>query len=169
MSKFIDAIKKRIASFKAVKGKVARVGIIEHQHYDDGTPVAFVANIHEYGSPSNKIPARPFFRPTIAEKRDNWSKKVQRLLKQGKSPEEALELVGMQAAGDVFETLSELMSPPLAVSTKIARNRRAHKPRKGKNGRLITPKPKAISIKPLIDTKRLSTSISSDVVEKGSE
>lgn len=99
--------------------------------------------------------------PTIAEKQDNWKNVVKRLLKKGKSVEEVLALLGQRAESDVFQTLSKLTTPPLALPTKIARNRKAHK---GKNGR--KRKPKSVSIKPLIDTKRLSSSIASDVVDK---
>ncbi|WP_314878539.1 hypothetical protein [Haemophilus parahaemolyticus] len=161
LERFKATLRQKIAEMKSTKSKAARIGIIEQQHYDDGTPVAYVAAIHEYGSPTNHIPPRPFFRPTIAEKQDNWKNVVRRLLKQGKSVEEVLALLGQRAASDVFQTLSELTTPPLALSTKIARNRKAHK---GKNGR--KRKPKAVSIKPLIDTKRLSSSIASDVVDK---
>ncbi|WP_237184455.1 hypothetical protein [Rodentibacter caecimuris] len=72
MSKFAKELKKRIAGFKAGKGKVARVGVIENQHYDDDTPVAYIAAVHEYGSESNNIKPRPFFRPTISEKQKEW-------------------------------------------------------------------------------------------------
>lgn len=169
MSKFANVLKKKIADFQAVKGKVARIGVIKQQHYSDGMPVAYVAAIHEYGSPENHIPARPFFRPTISEKKEEWGKTMAGLLKQGKKAERALKLVGSAAAADVKIAISELDSPPLAQSTKIARNRRAHKPYITKSGRLRKPKPKLISIKPLVDTGLLLESITSDVVDKEGE
>ena len=158
MSKLKEALKQRIQNIQEVKSKKVRVGIVGHQHYDDEnkTPVAYVAAIHEYGSPSNNIPPRPFFRPTIAEKKGEWVELVCQSLKHGASLENALDSVGLRASADVFETLSNVASPPLALSTKLARNRKAYK-----NG----GKPKAISIKPLYDTGLLQASISFEVVD----
>lgn len=39
-------------------------GILGTSKYPDGTPVSLVAMVHEYGSPTLNIPARPLFRPT---------------------------------------------------------------------------------------------------------
>ncbi|OOF43037.1 hypothetical protein BKK51_12200 [Rodentibacter trehalosifermentans] len=66
-------------------------------------------------------------------------------------------------------TISEIESPPLALSTKIARNRRAHKPYQTKSGRWRKPRPKSISIKPLVDTGLLIASITSDLIDKEPE
>ncbi len=38
-----------------------QVGWFESAKYDDGTPVAGVAAIQEFGSAKNRIPPRPFF------------------------------------------------------------------------------------------------------------
>lgn len=164
-NKFINALKKRIDAIETGKGKVARVGVIENQHYDEDTPVAYIAAIHEYGSPSNKIPPRPFFRPTISKKSKAWASLGSDLLRKGISTDNALKLIGEAAAGDIVETISELDSPPLALSTKIARNRRAHAPTKSGRKR----RPKSVSIKPLVDTGLLIRSISSTVLDGENE
>ena len=164
-NKFINALKKRIDAIETGKGKVARVGVIENQHYDEDTPVAYIAAIHEYGSPSNKIPPRPFFRPTIAKKSKSWSGVGASLLIKGADTEKTLKLLGELAAGDIVETISGLDSPPLALSTKIARNRRAHAPTKSGRKR----RPKSVSIKPLVDTGLLIRSISSTVLDGENE
>ncbi|MFC2543989.1 MAG: hypothetical protein ACFNUN_03835 [Aggregatibacter sp.] len=164
-NKFINALKKRIDAIETGKGKVARVGVIENQHYDEDTPVAYIAAIHEYGSPSNKIPPRPFFRPTIAKKSKSWSSVGASLLKKGTDTEKTLKLIGELAAGDIVETISGLDSPPLALSTKIARNRRAHAPTQSGRKR----RPKSVSIKPLVDTGLLIRSISSTVLDGENE
>lgn len=162
--KFKQALQQRMKRLQEAKGKVAKVGIVGHQHYADKnqTPVAYVAAIHEYGSPSNHIPARPFMRPTVAAQKKNWANIGKQLLQNGASVEDMLELVGKRAAGDVFETISNIHSPPLARSTKMARNRKAHK-QAAKYGK----KPNAVSIKPLEDTKLLISSIGYKVVDKG--
>lgn len=162
-AKFRKAIEDRIKMLQANKQKVAKVGIVGYQHYDDKnqTPVAYIAAIHEYGAPSRNIPPRPFFRPTFSAQKKNWVKTGAELLRNGASVEDMLDLVSARAAGDVKETLSNILSPPLAVSTKIARNRKAHQ-RSAKYGKT----PNAVSIKPLVDTGLLFDSIDHVVVEK---
>lgn len=155
-SKFRQAIEDRIKMLQEAKRKVAKVGIVGHQHYDDKnqTPVAYVAAIHEYGSPSQNIPARPFFRPTIAAQKKAWAKVGRQLLKNGASVEDMLDLVGARAAGDVRETLSQIKSPPLKEATIRAKERKyksksEHRPEK-----------------PLFASGLLTKSISHVVVDK---
>lgn len=153
-NKFKQAIEKRIKEFKAARNKVARVGVLEHQHYDDGTPVAYIASIHEYGAAEQNIPARPFFRPTIADKKSEWGKIAKSLLQEGGEVSDALELMSARAAADVIETIGNLQDPPLKESTIRARNRK------------YKSKSSSVSKKPLVDTKLLISSISSDIVGK---
>lgn len=160
-AKFKAALEARIKAVKDANKKVVKVGIVGYQHYDDGTPVAYVAAIHEYGSPSTNIPPRPFFRPTVAAQKKTWAGISQQILKNGGTVEDMLDSVGSRAAGDIFETISNIDAPPLAISTKKARNRKAHKQTE-KYGK----KPNAVSIKPLVDTKLLIDSIGYVVVDK---
>lgn len=145
------ALHKRIEQLEDGSGKVVRVGVVEHQHYDDGTPVAYVAAIHEYGSPSNGIPPRPFFRPTLTKNKKKWVATVGAAIKSGASLENALEMVGLLASADVKQTLSEITEPPLKESTIRARNRK------------YKSKSNKVSTKPLIDTRLLFDSISYSV------
>lgn len=124
--KFKAALEARIKAVKDANKKVVKVGIVGHQRYDDETPVAYVAAIHEFGSPSNNIPPRPFFRPTVAAQKKNWAGIGKQILQNGGTVEDMLDSVGSSAAGDIFETISNIDSPPLALSTKKARNRKAH-------------------------------------------
>lgn len=198
--KFRKALQAKIDNLSAAKNKVAKVGIIEHQHYDDNTPVAYIASIHEYGArftvPERKatiyrkiatngdwtskhgsefvkkensnfatevtipahivnIPARPFMRPTISEKKGEWAKIGKQFLKNGGSVEGMLNLIGKQAAGDIVETISKIETPPLKKSTIKARNGS------------YESKSSESSTKPLVDTKRLISSISHIVTDKG--
>lgn len=161
--RFKAILKQKIEDFKSANNKVVKVGIIENQHYDNETPVAYVASVHEYGCEEKNIKPRPFFRPTIGTKRKDWSETLRIQLKNGLSIAQALDSVGYDASGDVVKTISEIHTPPLALSTKIARNRKAHRPYA--NGR--KRRPKSISIKPLIDTGLLIESISHQIVDKG--
>ena len=52
--------------------KQVRAGFLEGATYPDGTPVALVAAVHEFGAPAKNIPARPFFRAAIAQNKDKW-------------------------------------------------------------------------------------------------
>jgi hypothetical protein len=55
-------------------GNELQVGWFDSAKYDDNTPVAGVAALQEFGGKS--IPPRPFFRPTIADKENDWANLV---------------------------------------------------------------------------------------------
>ena len=48
---------------------VAQIGFPSGNNYEDGTPVAYVAAIQEFGAPAVNIPARPFMQPTVRQKK----------------------------------------------------------------------------------------------------
>lgn len=50
-----------------------RAGIFETAKYPEGEQVAEVAYKQEFGSPSENIPSRPFFRHAITVNQENWS------------------------------------------------------------------------------------------------
>lgn len=136
--KFKAALKQAVD--KAASGTV-RVGIIESQTYPDGESVAQVAYWNEYGTAT--IPARPFFRNTIAEKQGEWADKAAELLKQSDDTNHALALIGEGVKGDIVETIQNFREPENAPSTVK---------RKGFD-------------KPLVDTGDLWRAIQSEVVE----
>lgn len=154
--RFRSAIEKRIDSVRAGKDKCALVGIVENQHYESGEPVAYIAAIHEYGSITNSIPARPFIRPTVAEQKKKWAGIIKDSLSSGNTLEQSLDLAGMVAAGDITESISKITDPPLKASTIKARNKR-YKTRSA-----------SVSAKPLVDTGVLISSITSKVTERES-
>ena len=125
-----------------------RIGVQENQQYEDGTPVAYVAAIHEYGAPEVGIPPRPFLRTTLDQKRKEWTDQmldgVEAVMLGAVSVDQALEMIGMGAAGDVKKTISEIDSPPLKQTTI---DRKGH-------------------AKPLVETGLLLASITSKVVNK---
>ena len=63
------------------KPATLRVGFLENAKYPDGTPVAMIAAIQDYGSPNAGIPPRPFFRNMIAAKSPEWPAAIAQLLK----------------------------------------------------------------------------------------
>lgn len=109
-------------------GKVGKVGFFASSKYEDGTPVAYVATIQEFGHPEGGIPARPFIRPTIAREQANWRLLAQSgaraILAGNYTIEQVLEGIGLQAAGDIRKTISEIWTPALADATIADRMRR---------------------------------------------
>lgn len=127
------------AHLRELDGVQARIGWFESAKYPDGTPVAYVAAIHEFGTTT--IPARPFMRPTLTEKRPAWMKLLENgareVLRGNQSASAVLELVALKAAGDIRKTIASITSPPLSPITVA---------RKGNS-------------KPLIDTGQMFQSI----------
>ena len=96
-----DKFRQRLTELtaQATTAKV-RVGIIEQANYDglDGESVAQVAFWNEYGTA--RTPARPFFRNTIAEHKDEWPKQAAALMEaNGGDVRQALELMGEGVKG----------------------------------------------------------------------
>ena len=91
-------------------------------------PVAYIASIQEFGY--GPIPPRSFFRPTIAKEAPNWRALIAQASKgvvTGKrSAFQAMELLGLQAAGDVRAAIAAVSSPPLAAATIRARKARGN-------------------------------------------
>ena len=104
---------KVLATLEGLDGLDGKVGWFESAHYPGGTPVAYVATIHEFGT--GRIPARPFMRPAVADHGGEWLELIGQGVKAsmmgGPSPAEVLELVMLQAAGNVAEKIQSL--PPL--------------------------------------------------------
>jgi hypothetical protein len=132
------------------QGLVAQIGFPQGQHYPDGTNVAFVAFIHEFGAPGANIPARPFMRPTVNSQKETWVKTVKDgvpLVVMGRlTAFDVLDAVGIKGSADIQETISKVTSPPLRPMT-IAR--------KG-------------SAKPLIDAGQMFASVRHSVAPAGS-
>jgi hypothetical protein len=130
---------------------VAQIGIPSGINYEDGTNVAYVASIHEFGAPAAKIPARPFIRPTVKEQKDNWTKVLAKYVSkvvQGKMTVfDALDLVGRVAAADIQTKIASIYTPKLSPIT-IAR--------KG-------------STNPLIETGLMIASVQNAVNKTGSD
>lgn len=137
----------------------AKVGWFSSAHYPDGTPVAYVALIQELGAPAVHIPPRPFIRPTIKAQRDVWAKLLRdgaKAVIKGKfTAYQVLEGVGMQSAGDIRKTITQVESPPLKESTIKAR------------ARLLASKEITASLeKPLIATRLMMNSTTNVVGPK---
>lgn len=149
--KVFDELKRRF-----VGERIVRVGFPqgpnhvekEGETYAPGsTPVAMIAAVHEFGSPEQGIPERPFMRSSM---RANAQKYVRlnkinlvRILRGQLTTEQALGQLGEMAKGDVQDTLRNGDFAPLKQSTID---------RKG-------------SSKPLIDTGQLRQSVTYELGE----
>lgn len=129
---------------KVSANTVVRVGIVSAEAaYPDGTKVAQVAAWHEFGTAN--IPPRPFFRNTIAGKKQEWRDNMKAILvAQDYDVHTTLEAVGMVARDDIMASIRQMSEPANAKSTVA---------KKGFNN-------------PLIDTGVLLRSMDYQVVEK---
>lgn len=136
-----------------------RVGFFETARYEDGTPVAYVATIHEYGAPQRGIPPRPFMRPTQQAQQDNWNagfaSGARAVVEGRRTPEQVLGAIGGNAAGEISATIAAISSPPLKEAT--IRDKQRQYAKKGGVGNLA---------KPLVRTGILIASPTFEVDEK---
>lgn len=140
---------------KYLSSHQVNVGFFETDKYADGTPVAYVAAIQEFGYPEGNIPSRPFFRNAIKANERKWEETAGRLVlsaTEGRiAKEEALNRLGAMAAGDVQESILDGSYEPLKQSTLDARQSRK--------------RTKGVGTKPLIDTSHMMDQVK-HVVEK---
>lgn len=95
-----------------------RVGFLEKAKYPDGTSVAMVAAIQDFGAPSVGIPPRPFFRNMVRRKQREWPPAVAKLLKSNRyDVDKTLKMVGEAIAGQLRQSIQDTNSPPLKPAT----------------------------------------------------
>lgn len=123
---------------------MVRVGFLEGATYPDGTSVALVAAVQNFGSMARGIPPRPFFSNMIRDKSPDWGDKLANIMRlNGYDARRSLELMGQGIAGQLRQSIVDTNAPPLSEKT-IAR--------KGFE-------------KPLIDTGVMLQAVDSEVVD----
>jgi hypothetical protein len=136
---------RQLAQALADANRSVLVGVPAGKIEPDGTTMALVAAVQEFGSPENNIPERPFLRMGIAAGRPRFERlnsgNLRLILAGRKTVTRALEELGNLAAGEVKRGMVTLKFEPLKPAT-IAR--------KG-------------SSRPLIDTGNLRQSITYQV------
>lgn len=154
----IEALRQTV---KALDGAQSKVGWFPSAVYEGGQPVAGIAHVQEFGSPSRGIPPRLGMRNTATEKRPEWAKTaetISRAAAQGKiAPERVMEAVAMAAEGSVRETITKVTSPALKQATIDARKRRLANGGKGAQASIA---------KPLVDTGILLNTLTSETTKK---
>jgi hypothetical protein len=63
------------------RGGSLKVGFLKGSTYPDGTPVAMVAAVHNYGAPSRGIPPRPHGSNMVARYSPEWPDEIRAQLK----------------------------------------------------------------------------------------
>lgn len=126
------------------RGMEAHIGFLENATYPDGTKVALVALIQNFGAPAAGIPARPFFSNMIAEKSPEWAERFEKILVAAEyNPGLALARMAETIGGELAESITDTNDPPLKPETSR---------RKGHD-------------KPLIDSGNMRESIGKEVVD----
>ena len=161
---------------KVAKKATLRVGFLEGAPYPDGTPVAMVAAIQEYGAPKVGIPPRPFFRTMVEKEKGGWGDALgKNLLSTDFDSVKALGLMGDEIQGQLVESIIQLDEPALSQVTLMLRqmfpkNKTYEKTGKDVGiaaarvaaGELATGE----STKPLVWTGHLLASVSHEVDEE---
>lgn len=158
-------------------GQTVEVGFLENATYPDGTLVAMVAAIQEYGAPKVGIPPRPFFRNMIAGESPHWAGDMAVVLKSRNfDGAAALADMGLEIKAELQESIVETFEPALSPVTLMLRWMKAQDPDLKitrstvveARGRLAAgEKPGTVSTKPLVDTGHLLNSIDFRVKEGG--
>ncbi|MCJ2136650.1 hypothetical protein MKK69_21810, partial [Methylobacterium sp. J-026] len=100
------------------RASTVEVGWLDGATYPDGTPVALVALINEFGNAAHGQPPRPAIRNTIAVNATEWQAKFAVLLTANSyDTDKALALMGEIIKGDLQQAITEYSGPPLKPST----------------------------------------------------
>lgn len=146
-------LKDKLRKIAALDDLELKVGFFENAKYPDGTPVAYVAYLNEYGGHN---PPRPFMKRTVQRRMKNWARGVAKNIRRADraSLKRAYEMAGQVAVGDVKRTIKDWPPGGNAPSTVAAKARRA---RSGKN--LVPINPETV----LIDTGKMISSVAYEV------
>jgi len=94
------------------------VGFLPGATYPNGTPVALVAAVQNFGAPSRHIPPRPFFSEMILENKGHWPRDVVASLKRHDfEAKHALEDMGMLIKGELQQKINTFSGVPLKPET----------------------------------------------------
>lgn len=109
---------------KIKSGGYVRVGFLEGATYPDGTSVAMVAAINNFGAPAKGIPPRPFFTNVIRSNSAEWGAKLGKILAATDwDTHRSLELIGEVIAGDIRQSIVDTNGPPNSPVTNLLKQR----------------------------------------------
>jgi hypothetical protein len=158
---------------KVSKPAVLRAGFLENATYPDGTSVASIAAIQNFGAPAAGIPARPFFTDAVKRGSPEWAGKLAALLKMTDyDAEKALTMMGPVLAFDIQKSITETNAPPLSEVTVQLRAMRKADPDLVVTGATVGEAADrarrgvptdGVSTKPLVDTGTMFRYVSFEV------
>lgn len=106
-----------------------RVGFLEGATYRDGTPVAEVAAIQNYGAPAVGIPPRPFFTDMIKANSPTWGQSLANIAQSnGFDMKKTLDLLGKGIGDQLKVSIINTNSPALSPVTLMLRKMRSDNP-----------------------------------------
>lgn len=162
----LEAALAKIAA-RLSSGGTLRVGFLENATYPDGTSVAMIAAVQNFGAPNNRmfggppapIPARPFFSNMVARKSGGWPKAISTLLVANHyDADRTLQLMGIGIKDQLQQSIHETNSPPLS---RVTLSRRGVNPDMKYN-----PKdPATFGAKPLIHTAVMLNAVDFEIAK----
>ena len=94
------------------------VGFLAEATYPDGTPVAMIAAIQNWGAPRAGIPPRPFFSDMIAKRSPEWPKAIGDLLVANHYDAlRTLQMTGEGIVGQLRKQIQDTNAPTLSKAT----------------------------------------------------
>lgn len=114
--------KKILRNMRKIDAKAVKVGIQDGDKTFDGKEsLAYVASLHEFGSPGGKIPERSFIRTAIDKnerKINNLSDRLAlKILDGSVTVRGALDLIGLSVTGMIQEQITDGDYVPLSPAT----------------------------------------------------
>lgn len=115
----LDQIAKKLTSAAKVE-----IGFFEDQTYPDGTPVALVAAVQQWGAPSRGIPPRPFMTKVVADHSAEWPDQVATLLKANDlDAKKTLGQMGALIESEITDAIFEFDGVPNSPVTNLLKQR----------------------------------------------
>jgi hypothetical protein len=154
----------------AVDKKYTKVGIPgTAKEPDEGTPLALIGLVMEFGSPAKGIPERPSLLPATRKGKPDFirlnKRNLQKILRDETTLDKSLAQLGAMAVGKVVHEILTGDFKPLQPSTIAARKRRLSQ---GYQQSLATRQGKPLQLdKPLVDTGNFVASFTHQEVDKG--
>ena len=167
----LESLAKKLGGGTGGVSKV-RIGFLEGATYVNGTPVAMVAAIQEYGAPKAGIPPRPFFRTMIAKHKAEWPKAVAALLKANDyDVVTTLKKTGEAISGQLRQSIVDTNAPPLSPVTLMLRKMFGNHPERIRARDVAEARRRVaagesyegVSVKPLVWTGNLLNSVDYEV------
>lgn len=124
LKRVLDDMARGVASASAVE-----VGFLANATYPNGTPVAMVAAIQEFGAPRVGVPPRPYFRTMIETKKGEWPAAMARLMRENHyDARTVLAQTGAAIKGQLQQSIVDLTAPPLSPTTLMLRRMKSDSP-----------------------------------------